>query len=369
MAGALDGDLPTASGAYAAYIGNLEFMTASQFNEAIQRLGPDVYHSVDASMRRTTQYMTDSWADYLYLRCGRCLCSSGEGAGEPDAAEATAHGKFGGGKGWNVFAQPFGMFYNERTDGDRIGFEANTSGVELLVDRWVRDDLIAGLGFGYGDTGVGFGDNYGSAELHVFRVGPYLSLCEDTWFLDTIATYGYHDNSVDRNTIVNGTYESAYSGNDVSVYAAVGKNYRQSQSVVSPLVSLQYIYLRQDPFTETGPGVVALHMAANDLNSLRSRVGVRINGCYTLWRTRLTPELSVGWAHEYLATDRLTASFAAGDTGFETSPPLVFRDSGYVGVGLTMHLRASMQFYCRYDGEFAGTGTSHGVNTGLAWSH
>ena len=95
---------------------------------------------------------------------------------------------------------------------------------------------------------------------------------------------------------------------------------------------------------------------------------MRLNGCYTLWRTRLMPEMSAGWAHEYLATDKLTLSFAAGQTEFETEPGLVFRDSGYVGVGLTMLLRPNMQFYCRYDGEFAGSGCCHGVNGGLAFS-
>jgi len=202
----------------------------------------------------------------------------------------------------------------------------------------------------------------------VFRVGPYLSICEERWFLDAIATYGYHDNDVDRNTISNGTYQSDYGGNDLSLYAAIGRNYRQSRLVISPLVSLQYIYLQQDPFTETGAGPVALHMVANDLNSLRSRVGVRINGCYTLWQTRLTPELSAGWAHEYLATDQLTSSFAAGETMFETAPGLVFCNTGYVGAGLTMHLRPDMQIYCHYDGEFAGAGSFHGVNGGLALS-
>ena len=219
LAGGLDGDLPTAAGAYAAYIGDLEFMTAAEFNAAIDRLGPNVYHSVDASMRRTTQYMTESWAGYLDSRSGRCLCLCDDPPGRCPC-----------GKSSNVFAQPFGMFYNERSGDDRVGFDADTSGIQLLADRWIADDVIAGVGFGYGYTGVGFDDDYGRAELNVFRVGPYLSICEDTWFLDTIASYGRHDNQVDRNTIYNGTYDGAYGCNNVSLYAAIGKNYRQARA-------------------------------------------------------------------------------------------------------------------------------------------
>jgi uncharacterized protein with beta-barrel porin domain len=79
--------------------------------------------------------------------------------------------------------------------------------------------------------------------------------------------------------------------------------------------------------------------------------------------------MSVGWAHEYLATDELTARFAGGGTLFETAPGLFFRDSGYFGAGLTAHPNARMQVYCRYHGEFAGSGNFHAASAGLAMAY
>jgi uncharacterized protein with beta-barrel porin domain len=127
---------------------------------------------------------------------------------------------------------------------------------------------------------------------------------------------------------------------------------------VTPLASLQYIYLAQGGFTETGVGA-NLHVSRADLNSLRSRLLLQFSRPFA-WRSlNVVPSAYFGGAQEYLADGSLRATFASTSTSFVTEPGSVPRSSGIVGGQLQFFRGQQVQFNVRYQGEFFGNSAVH----------
>jgi outer membrane autotransporter protein len=204
--------------------------------------------------------------------------------------------------------------------------------------------------------------------LDVLRVGPYLSLMHDRWFIDVSATYGYHDNSVRRRVTAGAVAEVAegwYHANDFSLYLGLGSLLGELPRVVSPVASVQYLYFDRPGFVEKGAPAAGLTLGSRASNSLRSRLGLEASHIAALGCFQIETELSAGWAHEYLNNEGLPARFTAGSTSFTTRRLSGNRDTGYFGAGITVDRGKRLAVSCRYTGELSEKGSFHGVDAGL----
>ena len=116
---------------------------------------------------------------------------------------------------------------------------------------------------------------------------------------------------------VNRTAVSNYDGWQSFAYLERGFSFQSCMSVFQPFVAIQYIYLRQNSFTESGADSVDLAGGGATANSLRSMLGARWqyammnrNGLRTL------PELHALWMHEYLDSNTsVSEQFSPTPTG------------------------------------------------------
>jgi outer membrane autotransporter protein len=401
LATALDSDTDIAIDKFADVSNELLFMNSAEFAAAVPCLSPGVYQAVDTSQRRTTQYLAESMSDWLQSRhryaCG-CSAMPFSAAtrlpqtGMPLADESQSPDKTniimsrpleemqspaivrnqGPDDRRQVLARPFGIFFDEQTNGDHVGFHVASEGVQLALDRVATNDFVYGWGAAYARTSISFLGDEGGGDMNNLRVGPYLSRYFDDWFFDGSATYGYHDNAVTRDVTVgtiSGTPNGKYNAHDFSLFMSAGCERNWCDWMVTPLISLQYIFYHQNDFTETGGNGTDLALLNNDSNSLRSKMGMQF---YRIWQfhcVRFVPDYSLGWAHEYLGDDSIRARFAGGTTIFDTDPAGVFRDSLYYGAGLAFLPNERTSLFCRYNGEWASGGQFNAVNLGLAWEY
>lgn len=391
MAAALDADSPTANDGYAATINYLLFTNASTFNASLQQLSPAPYLTVNAATDRTTQYMAESMGGYLRnRRAGQINPGFAQTASfESSQAFAQAVGsptELAGcvkycanartavleertiDRSRSVWVNPFGVFYGEKSSGDHLGFQSNVAGLQLGIDKQVADDFIVGIGAGYNQTHLDTTNLYSAGEIETFRVGPYASWFNDNWYLDSSLTGGFHNNSLTRLVTINDTDSFArgdYHANDLSLYFGGGRDYEMGVYTVSPLVSLQYIYYRQNDFAETGAEGENLAIDPRDAHSLRSRVGGQLIRVYHYGKGKIVPEVFAGWAHEYLANDPLEARFLGGVTPFSVDRGGIFRDAAYFGATLTVKPREHASLFTRYNGEYSSGGHFTAVDLGL----
>jgi outer membrane autotransporter protein len=199
-------------------------------------------------------------------------------------------------------------------------------------------------------------------------VGPYASLFNDRWYLDCALTGGFHDNDIGRAVELNGEGYQAqglYHANDLSLYLGTGRDYQAGPYTLSPLVSLQYIYYRQNAFTEINADVANLVVDPTDVHSLRSRVGAQLTRVGQWGCVKIVPEAFAGWAHEYLENDPLEAQLIGGVTPFWINRGGIFRDAGYFGAGLTVLPGNHCSLFARYNGEFSNGGHFNAVDLGV----
>jgi uncharacterized protein with beta-barrel porin domain len=391
VAAALDADGEAAVNDFAVLVNELLFMNATEFATAVPHLSPAPYHDVNIATNRTTQYLAEGLADYLHARraggAGPDMTAATLSRGTPLAAAAAAgpihfvsnveqaadsevRREMCGDERF-AFADPFGVFFGEKSTADRVGFQASVVGTQFGVDKHVSECCILGVGGAYANTRVDFNDSYGAGDVNTFRVGPYLTAFGEHWFVDANLTGGFHANDVRRNAsagAIAATAKGDYHANDLAAYLGSGLDYDMAWCTLAPTASLQYIYYRQDGFNESGAGGADLAVAPKDANSLRSLLGARLTRVFSCGEKKIIPELFGGWAHEYLATDDLDARFVAGTTTFSITPGTVFRDSAYFGGGVSAMPRERVLLFARYKGEQSSGSHFHGCDLGLAIS-
>ena len=376
MAHALDLDKHTASGEFGRMLADMQFLTAADMNATLGAMNPKPYASFLAATRRVSQAMTESMADAIRRRRGgdRSLAAGG-GYAVVEGQVVRAQAEYGVGTGSNrrLFARPFGLFYQEAGDTDRTGFQSNSAGVEILADRRLSRELLAGWGVSYADTYVSLDDAAGRDKLRSLRTGPYFSWRPGAWAFDGIATYGYHHNSILRSISYtqeyqyDETFSDDFDGNDLSVYFSAMRDFRYGRLTLTPIASLLYLYYHPNAMAESGAGAGAFAWTGQDLHSLRQRLGVELTGHFGIASARLLPTLAFGWAHDYLADGTLDFQFVGGNSTFQIDMPPFFRDSAYVDLDLTLATRNNATLGLQYHGEFAAGGNFHAVGAGAKW--
>jgi outer membrane autotransporter protein len=135
-------------------------------------------------------------------------------------------------------------------------------------------------------------------------------------------------------------------------YLENGVTYGDRRFAVQPFAALQYIYVRQNAFTETGAAAANLSVPGIDTNSLRSVLGSRVFGQSRRGYGRsITPEMRALWLHEFLETNTGFNTFFSevGGGAFAINGLGMGRDWALLGPGLNCDLSSNWSAYANYD--------------------
>ena len=198
-------------------------------------------------------------------------------------------------------------------------------------------------------------------------VGPYFSYSPMPWFVDASLTYGFHQFDTTREMqTLNSSSDGSFNGHDVLAYVRTGWTFEVDKFRITPEASLQYLFLYQEGFTESGP--YGLTVDSRDSNSLRSRIGVNANYRFEHGPIVVVPEAFVGWEHEFLANDQsITSTLPGGPSSFNIDLGSYGEDALDVSAGVSMLLNRRLSFFVWYQGSFASGSTVNGVTGGLSW--
>lgn len=122
-----------------------------------------------------------------------------------------------------------------------------------------------------------------------------------------------------------------------------------------PYMAMQYIYLRQDEFQESGADSINLVGDHINANSLRGILGMSLERPFQTGFGSLTPSIRAAWMHEFLDTRQtLQSSFAgAGAPGsFLIRGVDLGRDWAVTGVGLNLGIGGGVSLFGNYDLQF-----------------
>lgn len=271
---------------------------------------------------------------------------------------------------WNVFGRTIGIFQDQDNDDDRLGYQADAGGLILGINRRIVSELVGGLGIAYIRSNTELAADRGHHDIDTVRIGPYVCYSPSPWFFDASLSYGYHQFDTERSTPISGPdVNSDHDGHDITAYARTGCNFDilESGFTATPEAALQYLYLHEEAFTESGPA--ALDVDSRNTDSLRSRLGLSCKYPVMVSQMRVIPEVFLGWEHEFLADDEAThAHFVSGGKTFGVDIPDARRDSASINASITAVIKKNISAYLRYDGSSHSHGETHGVSAGFRYN-
>jgi outer membrane autotransporter protein len=247
----------------------------------------------------------------------------------------------------------YGLGGELQGDGNADGFHYGVGGTQFAVERPIACDWMGGF---WGNTSWGSVDGNGlneTATLENYHFGGQLVGFDGCDYWIGLAGAGYNSAEV-RRTITTGTSATAegeLDGWQANAYLERGRslNYREMQ--VQPYAALQYVYIGQGEFNETGAGPLNLSVGDVDAHSLRSLLGGRLATSRKTGSGRvLTPELRAAWMHEFLDTNQvLSSSFSGTTNGFIVRGVDVGRDWLLAGGGLNFQTSRFARWFAGYD--------------------
>jgi outer membrane autotransporter protein len=267
------------------------------------------------------------------------------------------------GRGFEVWAQPFGSFLTQDATQGVNGFTANTYGAAIGADTMVRPDLRLGLALGFGNSNVNYDGTISgnTASLWNAQLALYGTWFRDGFFLDGLLGGGLNWYSTQENISLLGLSRSAnFNGTQFNARLGAGYDWTASNGmIVTPGLSVQETHLGVDGYTTSGAGVLNLHVNSDSTDIIQSRLGARVAYPLTGYGTyTLTPEVHAYYVHNF-GSDQTTATstFTGGGPAFTTTAPARDRDIFNLGLGLTVAQVGPLALSGVYD--YSGGATSH----------
>ena len=344
---ALDSIALTSTGGLFAMINNLGIQSPAQQRQAMTQMSGDIFGSLqtiglqigDQFQQRVTGALVSNGK---FLTGPQEMLSSNENlrgqSPAPDGSVKTWFQGFGGGG-------------NLRSDGNAAGVNFSQGGGVYGID--LEDEDNGRIGIAGGTSYLGFNDSYNAkGGVNSYQVGLYSMKHDDTAYLLSSVNYGFNSYITDRNVTGAGLPQrlhADYTGNQIGANGEAGLKLELGIFRIQPLVGLQYLYLCQQGFRESG-GAAGLDVARSRANSLRASVGARVlidqwdgpNG--TIW----TPFSHARFVSDLLDNDRIiNASFNGSPVGgaFTTQGTRIGQNYGIFGEGLEIRVNESWSLF------------------------
>ncbi len=270
------------------------------------------------------------------------------------------------------FLTGLGDFGTVSGDGNAPGYSFSTGGVQAGIDYWFDRSLVAGLLFGYDQSGTGTGSTAsvsGSGEMG----GLYAGWKADELRILAQVTGGLDNYSTQRETLgmggVNAVATGSPQGEQLGGELKVALDLTDAGLILSPFASGQYGYVQVNAFQEAGGGVLAPESFPNQgQSSLSSQLGLKMGTSWYLGDFSLAPSISAAWEHFFQGDlDQITANFGTSGSSFMVSGPATGADDALLGAGLEAQFSRQVTFFAQFQGRVGMTNVdskniSGGVN-------
>jgi len=245
-----------------------------------------------------------------------------------------------GGSVWagnHAWVQGFAGSLDQDAVGNNPGFDANLYGGLLGLDRRLNRTWLVGLYGGYGFTDID-GKDTSSDQLEVtsYLGGAYASWFNSSSSAEVILSGGYDQYEGSRIGFLSNRVNRDYNGYHLGLRGAADTNLTLfDRLLLTPSASLQYTYLNEDAYEETGAASSVLSVDERTAHSFQSRLGARLQAPGRVGNNFLLPYFALAWTHEFIdTTDETRASFVNGQSGASFTTPELDIPSDALNAGL-----------------------------------
>ncbi|MBA1147438.1 autotransporter outer membrane beta-barrel domain-containing protein [Ectothiorhodospiraceae bacterium WFHF3C12] len=285
-------------------------------------------------------------------------------------ALSSGDGRIGGGASADEYAfSRWGAFLNgvygvsRRDPTDREdAYDADNFGLSAGVDYRLSDALVLGGGVGWSRAEIDFDGSRSTVDGGVDADGYSLSLYglyDVGWYyVNGIVTYGALDYDLTRRITypsnnpavapVNETARADTDGRQSLIGLSIGAQHEVGAASAGGFLRLDFVDIRVDGYRERNAGPFNLEVDDQQVQSLRSSLGVEGAYRYGTDFGVLLPSVRTAWVHEFRDDSRnVDVGFAADPTGavFATTTDKPDRDFFTVAGSLAMVLPRGVQAF------------------------
>jgi uncharacterized protein with beta-barrel porin domain len=335
----------------------LDLPDGDSLGRAYDQLSPESY---DASTLATLD-VTQQYTQTLVKRMHSVRTNLEETGTIPGAAQSEEYA---------AWVEGFGRWADHDADWGYTGFNYSIAGVGAGLDWLFDDGFLGGASFGQSKTNIDLDENKGSGDIRSYFGSVYASWFSERQYVDAAFSYGCESFDNKRRVEVGELTEIAesdHNGDLYSAYVEAGRNYDVQDYILQPFAALQYTYLDEDGYGESGAEGINLIVDDRHTSSLVSDLGLRFYLPFERTLDTCIPEVTVAWRHDFDVDDRqIRAAFdSAPGVGFTTEGDELSQDGLVVGCGVTLLNKKGVSVNVRYNGEVRGDYESHQLSGGI----
>ncbi len=257
-----------------------------------------------------------------------------------------------------------GDFQNQKDSGSARGFQADSYGYMVGVDRGYGGHTVFGLGLGGTISEVQTGARQ-SAKVNTFMATGYGSFMLNDWNLSANIGYASSDYTFQRRIFTVNT-ENKLRGNSIFGGAELSKMLRYNELDIMPYASLHFITVDVGRFHDASvDGLDDITIDSGNSTAFLQTFGVRLGRSLTGRRGAVwTPNLNLGWIHDYGKGTLRSKTTFGGSAPFTVIGAERTRDRMLLGVGTNVALRR-LTLFGAYDAELSGDFNAHTLQAGV----
>jgi uncharacterized protein with beta-barrel porin domain len=262
---------------------------------------------------------------------------------------------------WTGTIAGYGLGGFAESDGNAGGGTYGLGGTLGMLERRLDNCHVFGFFGSYANLSLRLNGPVQTDHANDGQFGTYFRRDDgfNYWLAaGSIGFDGYRSSRLINFAAINRTAAANYSGWQATSYLERGVRFPLFHGcVLEPFDAMQYIYLRQNAFNESGAGALDLNVNGINTGALRNLMGARLVNPYRFgwWRQRtgcrINSEVRAIWLHEYLHPETaLNARFAGvGGASFATQGLNYGRDWAVLGGGLNWELTPLSSLALNYD--------------------
>ncbi len=340
--------LPAPAGSDLASIINILHMlpTASDVEDALLQMQPSALTSLALDQENNTIYVSNAILERLDVFSHSCDLETVEGG--------------------HFWISPFGSFTHQGGQGQEPGFNAysSTPGLLLGLDGAVASSFYFGGCLAATDSHLHWKQDRGTANIQSGYAALYGKWFKPEGYIESSlmgAIDFYHVNR--RIKFANRYAKSFHRGAQGSVQLKAALTFDRDHTIVSPFGRLNYLFLHEDGFDETGADSLDLKMKTKNSDLLTTEFGLDLSHCYRVNDKTLSPFIQLSAIRESRFEGRKEKGSLGGQClmvvrGLNPSRTLV---GTAVGLNATFTKTLSnLSFF--YQGKYGSKFADHSVN-------
>ena len=226
------------------------------------------------------------------------------------------------------------------------GFDADSAGVALGIEKFINKDVKIGAGYAYTNTDIdGF---MRSTDVDTHTAILYGEYKPSNWYVNGIATYGWSDYSEDK-SIAGVGVKADYDVETFGLQAMTGYDMNVNGFGFTPEVGLRYVHIKQDAYTDSADQKVS----GNDSDILTGVIGAKVNKTFALDNGMLIkPEARIAATYDMINDDVNSVVTLANGSAYAVEGEALDRFGMEFGAGITAEVNDNVEFSLGYEGKF-----------------